>query len=125
MALTGAQTFVILTTQNAMPTQVLEIVSQPTLAKDIVADAIEMWRRFNNNGDRIIIENMISVVLLLPAILLNEGYGGQHAAATFFTGNEHDLVAIVTGKLCVLKPASAIVSTVFTVLACLVVTRVL
>ncbi len=125
MLLAAAQAYVIITALNALPAEVLEIASRPMTAKGMLPQAMEVWNRFNNLGHRLITENMMTALLLTPAIALNMFYGIQHLLDTLADAEQSDVCAVVANWLRVFKSRGAPVAAFFTLGAYLVATGVL
>ena len=80
-----------------------------------------MWNRFNSFGHRLIIENMIAALLLMPAIVLNALYGVQHLFNTLAESELNEYCEVIANQLRIFK-LGALVAAFFTLGAGLIVT---
>lgn len=125
VALVGAQILLIFITEDALPSSVLIISNQPTVAKGLFPQAFEVWNRFNHTGQRLITENVMSVLLLAPALILNLLYGIQCLFDGLARSEDNSFCASVSEHLQSYKIWGSAMSSFFTFAGFLVISGAL
>jgi hypothetical protein len=119
--LTFSQTWVIILTQEALPPIAIEIAAQPTVAKGFFPQALEVWRRFNATGHRLILENLSTAIALAPAIFLNILFGLQHLLQAFARSENSPVCKTLSDWLRVCRTRGSAASFAFVALAFLII----
>lgn len=113
--LTMVQMWLVFSAQQALPMEVIELANQSPSAKGLIAQAFELWNRFNPDGHRIITESLTTVLCLAPAIVLNLGYGVRYLCALH---SEHSRsCALLAQRLEVFKSWGGAMSPILTIAA--------
>lgn len=123
-ALTFSQAWVIILTQEALPPVAIEIATQPTVAKGYFPQALEIWRRFNDTGHRIILENLSTAITLAPAIILNVFFGLQHLLQALARSEDSPVCETMAAWLHVCRARGSAVSVALVVLGFLIISGI-
>lgn len=117
--LVACQAWLLMTAADAMPQEALNIAHQPTAATGLLAQAFEVWNRFNANGHRIVIENMMAVLLLAPSVVLNVFLGLQNLLESMGRSEDSAAFTTVAQSLRIFKGRGSTASVIFVTMSVL------
>lgn len=97
--LLGLQTWMVFATKTALPDDALDIARQPTIATGIIGQLLEVWRRFDNDGQLLITLNWLAALGLAIALLFNLLYGLRQITQTLARSRQSSFWQMTSQRL--------------------------